>query len=781
MRFDPKQWKGAQPYPPLATIGAAALLRENGFRVSLFDTMFTEEADAVLAPLEKEKPDFFVIYDDGFNYLTKMCLTNMREAAFRMIAHARQRGSVVIVSSSDSTDHYRQYLEMGADFVVLGEGEQSLLELTSAYRAGQTDFSGIEGLAWMQDGKVIRSAARKVMKDLDALPLPAWDLVDIEQYRSVWMKAHGYFSLNISTTRGCPFKCNWCAKPIYGNRYHARSPRHVVKELQLLKERYGFDHIWMCDDIFGLKPGWVHEFADLVEAAGLQFGFKIQSRADLLLQENYVRDLARAGCENSWMGAESGSQKILDAMDKGTKVEQIEEATVLLRRYRIKPSFFIQFGYPGETKEDIEMTVRMINRLLPDSIGISVSYPLPGTVFYERVKAELKEKTNWTDSDELKFMFKNTYQPAYYRRLHRYVHKSYHWHMALQQMRLLLCGKTKWDVKGIRKAASMLWYWPAAAMDKLRLRRLAGEEQGNDGRGPDDPPRQGKPAAGEASTGDHVPQPALEAGPDLNDQQAAAAFSRQSTGFDAYDATNTIIHYKRHRVRSHVLRYMPAEGNILELNAGTGTDALYFASQGYKVHATDIAEGMIGRMKEKVKLQGMEDRMTIEKCSFNELAGLRQKGPYDLIFSNFAGLNCARDLDQVLQSMEPLIKPGGQITLVILPAFSLWETAMVFKGKFRTAFRRLLHTKKGTDSRVEGVSFKCWYYSPKYVMRALGDSFTVLGLEGLCTLVPPSYIEHFAEKHPKVYRTLQKLEDKWKGKWPWRTIGDYYILSLRKK
>src|ERR1700744_4387520 len=194
----------------------------------------------------------------------------------------------------------------------------------------------------------------------------------------------------------------------------------------------------MCDDIFGLKPGWVNEFAYLVEAEGLRFKFKIQSRADLLLQENYVKALARAGCENIWMGAESGSQKILDAMDKGTTVEQIAEATGLLRQHGIRPSFFIQFGYPGETKEDIELTIRMINRLLPASLGISVSYPLPGTVFYEKVKADLKEKTNWTDSDELKLMFRNTYSPDFCKQLHRYVHRSYRWHMALNQLKQLV-------------------------------------------------------------------------------------------------------------------------------------------------------------------------------------------------------------------------------------------------------------------------------------------------------------------------------------------------------
>lgn len=267
----------------------------------------------------------------------------------------------------------------------------------------------------------------------------------------------------------------------------------------------------------------------------------------------------------------------------------------------------------------------------------------------------------------------------------------------------------------------------------------------------------------------------------INESEAAKAFSKQAIVFDAYDAGNTIIHYKRKRVREHVLRYLPANSSILELNAGTGEDATFFARLGHQVHATDIAEGMQEKLREKAQLQGLTDKVTSEVCSFNSLASLKQKGPYDLIFSNFAGLNCTRELDQVLRSFIPLVKPGGQVTLVILPAFSLWEVLMVFKGKFKTAFRRWGVRKSGAKSHVEGFYFRSWYYSPSFVTRTLKDSFDLLGLEGLCTIVPPSYIENFAEKYPAAYRFLRDKEDKWKDKWPWKFIGDYYIISLRKK
>jgi radical SAM superfamily enzyme YgiQ (UPF0313 family) len=278
--------------------------------------------------------------------------------------------------------------------------------------------------------------------------------------------------MNMATTRGCPFKCNWCAKPIYGNRYHSRTPGHVVKELMLLREQFGVEHIWFCDDIFGLKPGWIKEFADLVEMHKIKFRFKMQGRVDLLLQEDNIRDLARAGCDNIWMGAESGSQRILDAMDKGTRVEQIYDATRLLKKWGIRPAFFIQFGYPSETREDIEKTISMINELLPYEIGISVSYPLPGTAFFEKVKAELGNKTNWKDSDELALMFSNTFQPRFYRRLHRYVHRNYRAHIAVAQLRQVFAKPNTVNIALFKKAASALYNLPALWIDRLRLQHL---------------------------------------------------------------------------------------------------------------------------------------------------------------------------------------------------------------------------------------------------------------------------------------------------------------------
>ncbi len=266
----------------------------------------------------------------------------------------------------------------------------------------------------------------------------------------------------------------------------------------------------------------------------------------------------------------------------------------------------------------------------------------------------------------------------------------------------------------------------------------------------------------------------------INEQLAEAAFTRQSVIFDEIYSGNTIVNYKRDRVRTHVSQYLAPNSAILELNSGTGEDALFFAQKGHKVHATDISPGMQQELKRKIESNGMDANVTTELRSFTKLYQLTNKGPYDLIFSNFAGLNCTNELDKVLKSLSSLLKPNGIVTLVILPKFCLWETLLVFKGKFHTAFRRFF-SSKGTKAHIEGTWFKCWYYNPSFIIKNLKDDFELLSVEGLCTIVPPSYIEGFAEKHPAAYKFLKSKEDNLKSRRPWKYIGDYYIISMRKK
>lgn len=470
-KFDEKQWRFKQPYPPLATILAAAVLRKEGYSVSLFDTNLRSNPLEILPVLQKQKPKYLVIYDDGFNYLSKMCLTNMREAAFKMAEESKKLGCVVIASSSDAADHYEKYFSHGVDYIVRGEGEETLKELLNVLEKKE-EVSNVQGIAFRKDGAPKLTASRNVIRDLDSLPVPAWDLVDIDAYKTIWMEHHGYFSLNIATTRGCPFKCNWCAKPIYGNRYTSRTAAHVVNEIEFLIKNYSPDYFWMCDDIFGLKPGWVQEFRNLLLKKKIKIRYKIQSRVDLLLQEDTLDALSQSGADTIWVGAESGSQKILDAMDKGTKVEEIYNATRLMKKKGIRVAFFLQFGYLGENQEDIDATIRMVRDLMPDEIGISVSYPLPGTKFYEKVKDQLREKQNWADSDDLMVMFESTFNKRYYKELHRYVHGIYRKEKGYLSLKKLMRNPFDFTYKELRTGLATFYYIPTTFTQGLKLKKL---------------------------------------------------------------------------------------------------------------------------------------------------------------------------------------------------------------------------------------------------------------------------------------------------------------------
>ncbi len=265
-----------------------------------------------------------------------------------------------------------------------------------------------------------------------------------------------------------------------------------------------------------------------------------------------------------------------------------------------------------------------------------------------------------------------------------------------------------------------------------------------------------------------------------NEMMAAEAFSNQSVVFDKLYGSNSLIRYKRNRVRSHLEQFLRQGSSILEINAGTGEDAVYLAGMGHSVHATDISEGMLSVLKDKAAKTDTPGKLSYERVDFTQLAQLVNKGPYDHIFSNFAGLNCTQQIGTVLKSFSPLLRDNGAVTMVLLPAFCLWESLLLFKGKFRTAFRRF-SWGRGVNAHVEGVHFKCWYYNPSRIVSEIGNDFEVLKIEGLCTIVPPSYMDRFAEKHPLLYRLLAKWEDKWKSAWPWRSIGDYYIITLRKR
>jgi anaerobic magnesium-protoporphyrin IX monomethyl ester cyclase len=414
--YDAKQTQKMQPYPPLQTLLVAAVLRQAGFKVEVCDVSLENPEEKLTRAIERLAACIVLVCEDGFNFLSKMCLSRNRELAFWIASTARAKGCATAVHGSDSTDHVDNYLDAGFECVLIGEVEETILQIA---RGG--DWNSIAGLAYRFEGKTRRTIARPLQTDLNSLPSAAWDLIDIEPYRKAWLGHHGYFSLNIVSSRGCPYRCNWCAKPTYGNNYHVRSPRAIAEEMLFLKKRYAPDHIWFADDIFAISARWTQEFADTVEELDAAIPFKMQSRCDLMTRET-VADLKRAGCASVWMGAESGSQRILNAMEKGIRVEQIYQARENLRSRGIRIGWFLQFGYPGEGWDDIESTIQMVRTTQPDDIGVSVSYPLPGTKFYQLVASNLGAKTNWSESGDLTMMFRGAFSSNLYRSLANALH-----------------------------------------------------------------------------------------------------------------------------------------------------------------------------------------------------------------------------------------------------------------------------------------------------------------------------------------------------------------------
>jgi len=395
---DRKQVRKMQPYPPLQTLIAAALLRRDGHEVTLFDSTFDRD---FISTMDARKPDLVAVCEDNFNFLTKMCLLENRELAFSMAAAARERGIPAIVNSSDSTSNPQAYLAAGFNRVILGELEGTLSELCRS---------------WETKPAQIEYDPARFIADLDELPMPAWDLLDVEAYRTAWKDAHGYFSLNLAASRGCPYRCNWCAKPVHGDAYRQYSPDRVAAEMECVRDLFAPDQLWFADDIFGLSGKWTREFAACIERRGARIPFRMQSRCDLMTRPT-VEALERAGCIEVWMGAESGSQRILDAMEKGIRVPQIAEARENLRRHGIRACLFLQFGYQGEEWTDIERTIQMVREVRPDDIGVSVSYPMPGTRFHQIVHEQIGTQANWRDSADLTMMYQGAFPTEFYRAL----------------------------------------------------------------------------------------------------------------------------------------------------------------------------------------------------------------------------------------------------------------------------------------------------------------------------------------------------------------------------
>ncbi len=415
---DPVEQHLMTPYFPLGLLYLAATAREAGCKVSIFDAMFAPGDQAFLAALERERPQVVGIG----------VLSTVRGAALRLAELAHRYEARVVLGGADPTGRPESYLrhqvngQSPVDLVVVGEGEQTLLELLPHLLNGEKvgpNLDDVPGLAYLDTkGGMVTTSARPHNVELDSLPLPARDLIDIEAYRRAWQGRHGYFSLSIIATRGCPYGCSWCQKSVFGRSFRARKPEAVAEEMRLIKAQYDPDQIRIVDDVMGIDRQWVRAWHAAVMAQDAAIPFECLSRVDLM-DEELATLLKEAGCRRIAFGAESGSQKVLDAMHKGTRVEQIRRAAEICRREGIETYYYLMVGYPGEEWDDIRKTVALLKETRPDAFSSTIAYPLPGTTFYEQVEHRLLEAPDWDYTAENRLLFEREYSTPFYRWVQR--------------------------------------------------------------------------------------------------------------------------------------------------------------------------------------------------------------------------------------------------------------------------------------------------------------------------------------------------------------------------
>lgn len=757
LRFDPKLWAAMQPYPPLGTLYAAAYVRSRGYAVALFDAMLSGSEAEWEQALQRERPQFAVLYEDNFNYLSKMCLLRMREAAFQMIRLARAHACTVIVAGSDASDHAAEYLATGAQYVIIGEGEHTLGELLDHLSGRQdTPLPSIPGLVYAEaeSGATARTPHRPDLKDLDALPFPAWDLVDVPRYREAWQRRHGYYSMNVVTTRGCPYHCNWCAKPIWGQRYHSRSPENVVAELRWLRDTFHPDHLWFADDILGLTPGWLPRFADLLQEQQIRIPFKSLHRVDLLLKGNTVEALQRAGAQTVWVGAESGSQKILDAMEKGTRVEQIAEATRRLQAAGIGVGFFLQFGYPGETRDDIESTLQMVRDCRPDDIGMSVAYPLPGTKFHQAVRQQLGDQQNWVDSADLAMLYQGPFGSAFYRQLHAVLHHEFRAHKAGRELRPLLRQPAKLRARHLRRAAGGGFHALALPWARWKLERL-GERSESTGRAPGRGPATSR----------------------LLDTQRA--FDTVAAEYDGPTGNNVLIQRMRHQLWRTVEQTFPPGARLLDLGCGTGLDAVHFAQRGYQIRAVDSSPGMVARTQERVLHEGVDGAVTATVLDMHDLQSLAGER-FDGIYSDLGALNCTFDLPAVARSCAALLQPHGRLVASVIGRWCPWEIAYyTLRGQFRRAWLRTAREMVPVGMQQQVVWTR--YLTPGEMYRPFAADFARTQYRSLGLFLPPPYLIGLHTRLAWLSRLLGRLDDRLGTLPVARDLGDHFLMVVTRR
>lgn len=406
---DAKEQRIMKPYPPLGILYIAAFLEQHGHPVNVFDSTFSTKEE-LRTRLLTEKPEILGIYT---NLMTKVNVIEIIRTVKKLLP-----GTHVVLGGPDVRFNAEKYLRQGASFLVVGEGEQTMLELVKELKSGNKS-PDIAGIAYLVNDQVMITAEREKIKDLDLLPIPSREKIDLHKYLDVWKARHGKSTISVSTMRGCPYTCKWCSRGVYGLSYRRRSPAKVVQEL-LRIQSYSADSIWFVDDVFTISHKWLENFAEELKKSKLTISYECITRGDRM-NERVIGLLKETGCFRVWIGAESGSQKVIDLMDRRVDVNQVREMIRLTRSAGIETGTFIMLGYPGETEKDIRETIHHLKTSDPDHFTITIAYPINGTEMFHEVEHTNVDVLDWSTSTDRDLSFKRTYRDQYYQHAVRHV------------------------------------------------------------------------------------------------------------------------------------------------------------------------------------------------------------------------------------------------------------------------------------------------------------------------------------------------------------------------
>lgn len=408
---DEKELEIMKPYPTLGLLYLSAYLRQKGFDVEMFDTTFAN------------REDLFARLAEGSGVLGLYTNLMTRRPVIEIAAFARDHGWTVVLGGPESANYPDEYLAHGAAVIVTGEGEETMAELLPALaKHGPHRLHGVAGTVFRDEaGAVVHNAERAQISDLDSLPWPDRESIDQQRYVDVWRTHHGMGSVNLITARGCPYKCRWCSHAVFGFSHRRRGVVDVAGELEQIRDRWQPDQVWYADDVFTINHRWLFDYAAELKRRGLHLPFETISRADRMMREEVLETLAELGCYRIWIGSESGSQRILDAMERGVTAEQVQWATRAAQRHGIQVGMFLMWGYEGETLEDMEATVEHVKKANPDVFFTTVAYPIKNTGYFEDAASRVIETKSWEDATDRDYAIRGRRSKAYYKQADRWL------------------------------------------------------------------------------------------------------------------------------------------------------------------------------------------------------------------------------------------------------------------------------------------------------------------------------------------------------------------------